>query len=60
MNMPVLHAIYTLILVVVFTGIVIWAWGKGRQQDFKQAADLVFTEEQSQPRVENMRETERE
>lgn len=40
-----LRTIMTVLGFLTFLGIVWWAWGKGRQQRFDEAAALPFTEE---------------
>jgi len=39
-----IQMIWTLIAFVLFVGIVIWAWSSKRHQDFHEAANLVFDE----------------
>ena len=40
-----LRIIGTVLGFLTFLGIVWWAWGKGRQEQFKEAAALPFTED---------------
>ena len=40
-----LRTIVTVLGFMTFIGIVWWAWGKGRQDGFKEAAALPFTED---------------
>jgi len=37
---PLLHTIWTVLLVIVFVGIVIWAWSGRRRERFEAAARL--------------------
>ena len=40
MDMPTLRGVLTLILMLAFLGVVVWAWSSRRQQDFEAAARL--------------------
>lgn len=40
MDVNLLRSVITAVLFVVFIGIVLWAWGKGRRGDFEAAARL--------------------
>lgn len=40
MDVNLMRSIITTVLFVVFIGIVLWAWGKGRRADFDAAARL--------------------
>lgn len=40
MDVNLMRSIITAVLFVVFIGIVLWAWGKGRRADFEAAARL--------------------
>lgn len=40
MDVNLLRSVITAVLFVVFIGIVLWAWGKGRRADFEAAARL--------------------
>lgn len=42
---PMMHAIWTVILFVVFIGIVIWAYSKRRKKDFDEASRLAVDDE---------------
>lgn len=39
----------TLLVMITFIVIVFWAWGRGREADFTEAANLVFDEPQDAP-----------
>ena len=40
MSMVLFHTVWTVLLVILFIGIVFWAWGRGRKQAFDEAARL--------------------
>lgn len=44
------HAIWTVVLFIVFIGIVIWAYSRGRKKDFDEAARLALDDEEHQKR----------
>jgi cytochrome c oxidase cbb3-type subunit 4 len=39
------HAVWTVILFIVFIGIVVWAYSKSRKKDFDEAARLAVDDE---------------
>lgn len=39
------NGIFTLLLMAIFVGIVVWAWSSGRKADFEEAARLPLDEE---------------
>jgi cbb3-type cytochrome oxidase subunit 3 len=43
-----LWGVYTLILVIVFVGIVLWAWSGKRARAFREAAELPLMEDRPQ------------
>lgn len=45
MNQTLLHEIWTVVALVVFIGIVIWAWSGKRKQRFEEAANIPFDED---------------
>ncbi len=45
MSASLVHSVFTVILVILFVGLVRWAWRKERRSDFQQAAEIVFAEE---------------
>ncbi|MEZ5593722.1 MAG: cbb3-type cytochrome c oxidase subunit 3 [Gammaproteobacteria bacterium] len=47
--MPMFHAVFTVILFLIFIGIVIWAYGPKRKAEFDEAARLPFADEPSPP-----------
>lgn len=46
MDITLLRAIATLASFVVFVGILVWVWRNRHTQDFKEAANLPFQEDQ--------------
>lgn len=40
MDLPTLRGLFTLVLMIAFVGIVIWAWSGKRRKDFDEAARL--------------------
>ncbi|KPK37671.1 MAG: hypothetical protein AMJ69_10730 [Gammaproteobacteria bacterium SG8_47] len=44
MDMFDLRAWYTVVMFLVFVGIVVWAWSTKRREDFSEAANLPFNE----------------
>jgi cytochrome c oxidase cbb3-type subunit 4 len=51
MDMTDVRTWYTVVLFVVFVGIVLWAWSGRRKQDFNEAANLPLNEPEH-PRVD--------
>jgi cytochrome c oxidase cbb3-type subunit 4 len=52
MDTTMAHSIYTVVMFVIFIGIVIWAWSNKRKPAFREAANLPFADEaqeQSEP-----------
>jgi cytochrome c oxidase cbb3-type subunit 4 len=45
MDVNTLRSITTVLALVVFLGIVFWAWSKRRSADFEQAANLPFEQD---------------
>jgi cytochrome c oxidase cbb3-type subunit 4 len=39
-DLPTLRGLFTLVLMIAFVGIVIWAWSGKRRKDFEEAARL--------------------
>jgi len=46
MDIPMIHAIWTVVLMVLFIGIVFWAWSGKRKARFDAAARLPFDEDE--------------
>ena len=46
MDFTLIEAIWTVVVMVVFIGIVLWAWSGKRKQDFNEAANIPFTEDE--------------
>jgi cytochrome c oxidase cbb3-type subunit 4 len=40
-----IQSVWTLVVLVLFVGIVIWAWSSKRKQDFDEAANIPFHED---------------
>lgn len=45
MDINILRSIITVVMFVMFVGIVIWAFSKRRKKDFEEAAHLPFDED---------------
>lgn len=45
MDINVVRGIFTLLLMVIFVGICLWAWSQARKPDFAQAANLPLEED---------------
>ena len=45
MDDNLIQVIWTLVVLVLFVGIVIWAWSSKRKQDFDEAANMPFDED---------------
>jgi cytochrome c oxidase cbb3-type subunit 4 len=50
MNVIDFHSFYTLLMLVVFVGICIWAWSSKRKKFFNDAANLPFADEETSDR----------
>ena len=50
MNTIDFHSYYTLLMLVVFVGICIWAWSSKRNKFFSDAANLPFADEETSDR----------
>ena len=46
MDIAVFHGLWTAALLVIFVGIVIWAWSGKRKRDFDEAAHIPFDGEE--------------
>jgi cytochrome c oxidase cbb3-type subunit 4 len=49
MNLSMIHAIWTVVLMVLFIGIVVWAWSGKNKARFDAAAQLPFDEDPAVP-----------
>jgi len=45
MDIGIVQGIWTIIVMIVFIGIVIWAWSGKRKREFDEAANIPFNEE---------------
>lgn len=43
--MTLLHSIWTLLLFLIFIGIVVWAWSRRQKKRFDDAANIPFKDE---------------
>jgi cytochrome c oxidase cbb3-type subunit 4 len=46
MDYSLVQSIWTLVVLVLFVGIVLWAWSGKRKKDFDEAANIPFTEDE--------------
>jgi len=49
MDLPTLRGLFTLILMIAFVSIVIWAWSSKRREDFAEAARLPLDDDSPAP-----------
>lgn len=49
MNFGLIHSVWTLLLFVLFIGIILWAWSAKRKRAFDEAARLPLEEEDFVP-----------
>ena len=49
MDFTLIDSIFTVIVMVVFVGIVLWAWSGKRKQQFDEAANIPFHEDAPAP-----------
>lgn len=49
MDYSLIQSIWTLVVLVLFVGIVIWAWSGKSKQRFDEAANIPFTEDEPAP-----------
>jgi len=45
MDYSLIQSIWTIVVMVLFVGIVVWAWSSKRKKHFDEAANLPFTED---------------
>ena len=45
MDFSLMQSIWTVVVLVLFVGIVIWAWSGKRKQEFDEAANIPFDED---------------
>jgi cytochrome c oxidase cbb3-type subunit 4 len=48
MSIGIIHSVWTLLLLVIFLAIVIWAWSGRRKRSFDEAARMPLEEENDQ------------
>ena len=46
----------TIVLFIIFIGIIVWAWSPGRKQDFNEAAQLVIDDDTDTIEMDTMAE----
>lgn len=51
MSATLIHEILTALLLVVFIGIVVWAWSKRRRRDFQEAARIPLEDNEHERRA---------
>ncbi|MDP1535736.1 MAG: cbb3-type cytochrome c oxidase subunit 3 [Burkholderiales bacterium] len=51
MDINLIRSLITLVLFVVFIGIVVWAWSKGRRADFEAAARLPLDDDLAEQKI---------
>ncbi len=44
--MALFHSLWTIVLLVLFVGIVAWAWGAGRRERFEHAARMPLEDDE--------------
>lgn len=47
MDITLIQSVWTIVVMVVFIGIVIWAWSGKRKARFDEAANLPFTDDEA-------------
>ena len=47
MDSSLIQSVWTVVVLVLFVGIVIWAWSSKRKQDFDEAANIPFHEDET-------------
>jgi cytochrome c oxidase cbb3-type subunit 4 len=47
MDYSLIQSVWTLVVLVLFVGIVIWAWSGKRKKDFEDAANIPFHEDET-------------
>ena len=45
MDMNLFHSLWTIVVLITFIGIIVWAWSKNRSSDFDEAARLPLEDE---------------
>ena len=45
MDLTFIQSVWTIVIMVVFIGIVLWAWSGKRKKDFDDAANIPFNED---------------
>ena len=55
MDIHIIQSLTTLLLIITFTGIVVWAYSKRRHKDFNEAANLPLDEPEQPGNVNEQR-----
>lgn len=55
MDMNDFRAWFTLVMIITFVGIIVWAWSSKRVKDFREAANLPLNEPETPRRVSDRR-----
>ena len=45
MSISIIHSVWTVLVLIIFIGIVLWAWSSHRTKSFEEAANLPFAED---------------
>jgi cytochrome c oxidase cbb3-type subunit 4 len=45
MNMSLIHSVWTVVVLVLFVGIVVWAWSGKQKRRFDEAANIPFDDD---------------
>ena len=56
MDLTLIDSILTIVVMLVFIGIVLWAWSGKRKQQFDEAANIPFTEDETAPTASTKKE----
>ncbi|MBX3662471.1 MAG: cbb3-type cytochrome c oxidase subunit 3 [Burkholderiales bacterium] len=51
MDINLVRSLLTALLFIVFIGIVLWAWSKGKREDFEAAARLPLDDDMAEERM---------
>jgi len=47
MDTSLIQSVWTVVVLVLFAGIVVWAWSSKRKKDFDEAANIPFNEDET-------------
>ena len=57
MNIYLAHSIWTVMMLVLFIGIILWAWSGKRKDDFREAANLPLEDDEPFIEQANLKQT---